>query len=82
MDSQSGYVDAGWMGVDARKYVNGRLCAETGYLYNGARNDYQTALEHRVRCGAGVYYSWGVIAVWNGGGYDYYYSPRSPNLNG
>lgn len=78
----SGTVGAGWMGADARKFKNGSLCEETGYLYNGSSTDAWGAIAHSTACGSGTYYSYGVIAVWNGSGYNYYYSQQSPSLNG
>jgi hypothetical protein len=74
-------VGAGWMAVDARKFLNGSLCNQTGYQYNPIATNGFTVLT-AGGCGSGVYYSYGVIAVWNGSAYQYYYSQKSPSLNG
>jgi hypothetical protein len=76
------YVGAGWMAADARKFKDGSICEQTGYQYNNSSVYYQEAMAHTTACGSGTYYSYGVVAVWNGSGYDYYYTFRSPSLNG
>ena len=75
-------VAAGWMGADARKFKNGSVCESTGYQYNNSSSSSQGALADSKACGTGTYYSYGVIAIWNGSGYNYYYSQQSPSLNG
>ena len=75
-------VGAGWMGADARKFKNGSVCESTGYEYNSSPFSIQGAMAASTACGSGTYYSYGVIAVWNGSGYNYYYSQQSPSLNG
>jgi hypothetical protein len=74
-------VGTGWIGINARKFVNGSLCNQTGYQYNTRSTSFFGALT-AGGCGSGVYYSYGTFDVWNGGGYDYYYSQKSPSLNG
>jgi hypothetical protein len=75
-------VGAGWMAADARKFKNGSLCDETGYLYNSISTNWEEPIAEARACGSGTYYSYGLIAVWNGNGYNYYYSQKSPSLNG
>jgi hypothetical protein len=75
-------VAAGWMGSNARKFKNGSLCEQTGYVYNNISTSSQGALASETACGSGTYYSYGTLAVWNGSGYNYYYSQQSPSLNG
>lgn len=75
-------VPAGWEGADARKFKNGSVCEETGYQYNPYSTNSEEALADTKACGSGTYYSYGLIALWNGNGYDYYYSEQSPSLNG
>jgi hypothetical protein len=77
-----GDVAAGWMGANARKFKNGSVCEQTGYQYNPYSNNLQGALADNTACGSGTYYSYGTIALWNGSGYNYYYSEQSPSLNG
>lgn len=74
-------VAAGWIAANGRKFKNGALCSQTGYEFNASAADGLGALTWGG-CGAGVYYSYGTIAAWNGSGYNYYYSPKSPSLNG
>jgi hypothetical protein len=74
-------VPAGWMGVDARSFKNGSLCVQTGYQFNPGTY-YSWYSRTSTGCGSGTYYSYGVIAAWNGSGYNYYYSQQSPSLNG
>jgi hypothetical protein len=78
----SGEVPAGYMGADARKFINGSVCEQTGYYYNSVKASNQKVFAQTTPCGAGTYYSYGLIAVWNGSGYDYYYSEKSPSANG
>jgi hypothetical protein len=76
------YVTAGWMGVDARKFKNGSVCEQTGYQYNKNSANWMLVTANNTACGSGTYYSYGVLAAWNGNGYAYYYSQKSPSLNG
>jgi hypothetical protein len=75
-------VAVGWEGADARKFKNGSICEQTGYQYNSFTTNSEEALADNTACGSGTYYSYGLIAVWNGTAYDYYYSQVSPSLNG
>lgn len=75
-------VGAGWIAVDARKFKNGSLCEQTGYQYNSSPVTGLGLYANSVACGSGTYYSYGLTAYWNGNGYDYYDTFRSPSLNG
>lgn len=72
----------GYIGVDARKFKNGALCEQTGYVYNQFAENSFTIYANAVACGSGTYYSYGLFQAYNGSGYNTYYSGQSPNLNG
>jgi len=73
-------VPSGWIGSEGRMVKsNGALCATTGMLYMpGAGSGWNVATN--TICGHGYYFSQGKSAGWNGNGYNYYYTFRTPNL--
>lgn len=75
-------VGAGWMGTNARTfYGNGTLCGDGGYYFNSGSTTFMGSAKYTT-CGAhSDYYSWGVTAHWNGSGYSYWYTNRSPSLS-
>jgi len=75
-------IPSGWMAADARKYKDGSLCEESGYEYNQSPATGMIVYANSVACGSGTYYAYGLMAAWNGSGYQAYYQPQSPNLNG
>lgn len=83
----SGTAATGWIGSEARMYVerNGTtsLCGTSGMVYNPwATSSYTMSWLKESGCcgGAGYYFSAGKSGRWNGSGYSYYWSFRSPNL--
>lgn len=77
--SGTGCVPAGWMGVRARLYTGGgSLSVESGTGYNGvAACGY--SLSSPTKYTSGSWYGWTIAYGWNGGGYNAFTIPRSPN---
>lgn len=74
-------VPSGYMGALARLYKNSALCASNGYSFNsGPANS--LSVPTLSACGSGTYYSYGATAAYNGNGYSYYYTFKSPSQNG
>ena len=75
-------VPAGYVGINARKFKNGSLCEQTGLQYLPVSGSGEQVFAQNTACGAGTYYSFGVIAIWNGNGYNDYTGYQSRSLNG
>ncbi|WAH99157.1 hypothetical protein [Arthrobacter sp. MMS18-M83] len=78
------YAPMGYLGADARSFLddgttNPPMCADHGYHYNTSSTP-QFNDDLLIPCGLGYYFSWGVTATYNGNGYDYYYTNKSPNI--
>lgn len=75
----SGSIPTGYMGAQARLYYNGDLYASSSTSYTSSSN---TQFEVSIVKGnppTGTYHSTGVTQVYNGNGYDTYYTNQSPS---
>lgn len=72
------------MSANARLFLsNGTLCRETGHVYTGgAAKEFSLGTNYSGCALPSAYYGWSVTGAWNGGGYNYYYAPQSPWVNG
>lgn len=82
VDTQNGgTVPTGYMGALARLYKGSALCKSNGYSYNNGAASGISESTGGSNCGSGTYYSYGASAAYNGNGYNYVYTFKSPNLN-
>ena len=75
-------VGAGWMGTNARTFYGADiLCRDGGYYFNSGSTTFMGSAQYTTWGAHSDYYSWGVTAHWNGNGYEYWYTFRSPSLS-
>lgn len=78
--SNSGNVDAGWMGAQARLYkADGTLEKCTSYVYNSSATTILSTETSKVSTKNTYYYSQAYVKFYNGNGYNSYAANRSPN---
>lgn len=82
-----GSAPTGWIGSEARMYSDRggvvALCGTSGMIKSPwATSSYSAQwLKESGWCGgAGYYFTGGKSGCWNGNGYDYYWSLRTPDL--
>lgn len=83
-ESRHQQVPTGYLGVRARLYKGGALCAQhSNYQFNSQPAWGYSASKH-ADCGSGVYDSRGLTAHWNSsnGSYNAYYTYWTPSING
>jgi hypothetical protein len=74
-------VSSGWIGSEARLFRDtGALCKASGMGYNPAAATTYSRSVYNTSCPADYYYAYGKSAAWNGNGYTYYYTLRTPNI--
>ncbi|VII95181.1 hypothetical protein [Arthrobacter sp. DR-2P] len=80
----SGTVPVGYMQVNARLFLaTGELCKESGFYYNDVASSGLSVPTQGSGCALpSYYYGYAVTASYNGGGYSYYYAPRTENIPG
>lgn len=75
---QGGPAPAGWLGSQARTFLeNGAFCGEGSFYYSSSATS-TTSSNLGMGCGAQRYFSWGVTKGWNGNGYNTVYTFRTP----
>lgn len=78
----AGTVPTAYMGTLARAYKDGAICVQTSMTYNSsAVSGKGSIVLGNPDCGAGIYHSQGRTEVYNGSGYDTYYTFLTPNIN-
>ncbi len=76
---ESGSVPEGYMGVLAGLYnSNGTLIKQSSWYYNANVQFGIGVYAHGS--GSGHFYSYGKVAIYNGNGYNTYYTSKSPNV--
>ena len=71
----------GWIGSEGRLFTSsGALCRTSGMKYADGPAVSLTIPAVKGSCAAGYFYSYGKSATWNGNGYGYYYTFRTPNI--
>jgi hypothetical protein len=71
----------GYIGALARLYKNSALCASNGFTYTSGTASGLGVPTEGSGCGSGTYYSYGESAAYNGNGYNYFYTFKSPSQN-
>ena len=72
---------SGWIGSEGRLFTSsGALCHTSGMQYTSGPSVSWAVPGFKGGCAAGYFYSYGKSATWNGNGYGYYYTFRSPNI--
>lgn len=73
-------VPGGYIGSEGRMFrSDGSMCSTSGMQYMPGPGSAYFVPTNTI-CGAGYYFSYGKSAGWNGNGYSYNYTFRSPNV--
>lgn len=76
----TGSSPAGWMEAEARVFIStGAMCSTSGMIPAPSAGSTWAAHKQNT-CGYGLRYSYGKSAAYNGNGYNYYYTFKSPNI--
>ncbi len=79
---QGASTPAGYMGCNARLFNTntGALVQQSGMIYDNSSGNNFSVEQDDLTSRTGSYYSYGITAAYNGNGYDYYYTFKSPSL--